>query len=43
MLYVKEGLKVIGYIARDFLGRVGGVGEECIIAGTEEFRNITHS
>lgn len=40
MLYVKEGFKIIGYIARDSLGRIGGVGEECIVAGTEELMKI---
>lgn len=36
MSYVKEGFKIIGYIAHDSLGRIGGVEEECIVAGTEE-------
>lgn len=36
MPHVKEGFKIIGYIARDSLGRIGGVGEECIVSGTEE-------
>jgi hypothetical protein len=34
-VYVK-GCKVIGCIALDFFGRAAMVGEECIIAGTEE-------
>ena len=33
---IKSGFKVIGYIARDNLGRIGGVGDECIVAGSEE-------
>ena len=34
--YVKNGFKIIGYIACDYLGRVAGVGEEFIVAETEE-------
>jgi len=33
---IKAGFKVIGYIARDTLGRMGGIEEECIVAGSEE-------
>jgi len=36
LAYVKNGFKVIGYIACDYLGRVAGVGEEYLVAETEE-------